>query len=135
MSFKTTAAIGVTWLLLVFIGAICDGTMQSLQPSLVQGGVSDNGTAINVLLNGQVFSVKDIPFVDIGLPWPNGDFFLAIARLMIFDFSYFKGDYIIGRWILLLAIGFPMGWQFFVLIFSNISFLIGSIRSRIPFLN
>lgn len=65
-----------------------------------------SSTALNQVLQFKVFSMKefDVLFFDFSAPVPNGSFFTDFALLMLWDFSFFRGDLNIVRWIVLAPI-------------------------------
>ena len=67
-----------------------------------------SATALNQVLQFKVFTMKefDVLFFDFSAPVPNVSFFTDFASLMLWDFSFFRGDLNLVRWIVLAPITF-----------------------------
>ena len=80
-----------------------------LQGVLAQAFVSDEYTALNNVLQFNVFSTWEL-FGKFAIPTFNPQFFVDLAKLLLWDFDLFTGDFQWVRWGLLLPLGGAIGF-------------------------
>ena len=99
-----TISLAMILIVAALLAAAADQTTNASGDTVLGSGES---SAVNAVLNGKVFSVRDVGpgKIDIPMPTPNPDFFRGLFDLLTWDHSFFSGTWNLLR-IPLLAITF-----------------------------